>query len=238
MWQKDNKDDVFCVLFLPGALMFPEYWDPAVVPNSVRGRRATCRLTPWESLLYQAASPPQAQLWRTASGFPGSSWPARKIARSRLAPPATPLESPYMIFPRWKTHSSQRLSSQQPWTWLFFFHDHKLCGDWMFVWVPLMVYATWANMACALFMSEITQCEQNGTRQNGSEERGKTVNASTSSFFLLLLIVVVLVLKSVFRYKCVLSFSAVAYFLIFENKIKNLGSEDCRCWSAIPPKCG
>lgn len=92
---------------LPGALICPGSWDPAVGPNFVRrGHRAPCHLTPWESPLYQAASPTQAQLWWAASGFPGSSWTAwRRTAWNSLAPTVGPLQWPYMIFPQWKTHS-------------------------------------------------------------------------------------------------------------------------------------
>lgn len=107
---------------LLGALMCPGSWGPALGPNLVRrGHRAPCHLTPWESPLYQAASPPQAQLWKAASSFPGSSWTAwRRTAWSSLAPPVSPLQSPYMMFPQWKTHSSQRLRSQQARTILFY----------------------------------------------------------------------------------------------------------------------
>lgn len=97
---------------LPGVLMCPGSWEPTVGPNLVRrGHRAPCHLTPWESPLYRAASPTR-QLWKTASSFPGSIWTAwRRTARSNLASPVGPLQSPYTMFPQWQTHSGQESTS-------------------------------------------------------------------------------------------------------------------------------
>lgn len=155
MWLTANK--VMCWI-LPGALMRPGSWDTAVGPNLVRrGHRAPCPLTPWGSPLCRAASPTRAHLWKAASGFPGSSctvW--RRTAWSSLVSPVGLLQSPYMIFAQRRTHSSQRLRSQQARTALFPPHNHKPRGDWIFVpssihepiWLLLFWCAKFHNVKC------------------------------------------------------------------------------------------